>query len=150
MFVFLASVQQPVQEDARHAPVPVEPQPVQSDGERRNMTPSSQEFKHKKLQEMGDEASISVSVNLCENNTFRCSQSCFRRATFLQGLKQQGVQDDLQITGRCVGTELTLQKQSLTLLHINIKLFSNGVNCLASQKKYNPGQADSLVFQHLL
>ncbi len=138
MFVFLASVQQPVQEDAR-----------QSDGERCNMTQSSQEFKHKKLQEMGDEASISISVNLCENNTFRCSQSCFRRATFLQGLKQQGVQDDLQITGRCVGTELTLQKQSLTLLHINITLFSN-VNCLASQKIYNPGQADSLVFQHLL
>ncbi|XP_058644271.1 caspase b-like [Onychostoma macrolepis] len=47
-------VQQPVQ-DARHAPVPVEPQPLQSDGKLRNMTQSSQEFKQKMLQDVGDE-----------------------------------------------------------------------------------------------
>lgn len=47
--------QQPVQEDTRHAAEPVEPQPNQSDGKRRSMTRSSQEFKCKKLQELGDE-----------------------------------------------------------------------------------------------
>ncbi|RXN24188.1 caspase b [Labeo rohita] len=55
-------VQQPVQEDTRHAPVPVEPQLSQSDGKRHNMTQSSQEFKRKILQDMGDDASISVSI----------------------------------------------------------------------------------------
>ncbi|XP_016418140.1 caspase-1-B-like [Sinocyclocheilus rhinocerous] len=54
----LQEVRQPVQEDTRHALVPVEPQPIQSDGKRRSMTQSSQEFKRKKLQEMGDEIYI--------------------------------------------------------------------------------------------
>ncbi|XP_073697605.1 caspase b-like [Garra rufa] len=51
----LNGVLKTVQEDTRHAPVPVEPQLNQSEGKQGHMTHSTQEFKRRILQDMGDE-----------------------------------------------------------------------------------------------
>ncbi len=75
---YVSSVQQPEQEEARNAPESKELQPIQADWDRPDsITACSQQFKKIILTQERNEASISVSLNLCENNPFRSHYFCF-------------------------------------------------------------------------